>query len=387
MGSYACAVLDDGSVHCWGGGGFKRDIFGDGSKETARRPVEVPELSGAQTITIGRHGTQLCSLGKTGAVRCKHGWGTFPSGPLLDDATSLALGVYHACASTKSGRVVCWGKAGHGALGDGSTAAVKFRAKPKVVAGLKDIVGVRAGFDRSCAWSRQGEAWCWGLWQTKPTVDAGLPVAAPLYAGVEQMVSSKNQDCALRGDGQVRCGIGTRIISRRTVGGRLLDGTGVKDVLDLAVSNAMVCAATKSGTVYCWGSGKHGRLGDGRDYRKLLEKPFRLQAPRQLRALKNVVDVETTGLHTCARTRVGEVWCWGRNVDGELGDGSVGGPKVPVRVLGISDARQLALGNRFTCALRSDHSVWCWGKSSWGETGSGRDSERELTPVRVLLPR
>lgn len=88
--------------------------------------------------------------------------------------------------------------------------------------------------------------------------------------------------------------------------------------------------------------------------------------------------------HTCAR-RGGQVYCWGENTGGVLGDGSSGGGAQlsPVRTSGISDAAQLGAGYRTMCVRRTSGSVACWGNNDWGQLGDGTTLPR-LTPVAVV---
>jgi alpha-tubulin suppressor-like RCC1 family protein len=230
--------------------------------------------------------------------------------------------------------------------------------------------------------------WCWGKNEGPNGTDIGTPTLVPQLQGATLVMSSMHQYCGLLKDGQVRCWAGDlgdpnlkKIVKQ--MGLKVHDGAGVKNVTDIAVDNHTACAITKDEVAFCWGNGKDGRLGDGKDHRGR-EKH---QPPTQAKGLKGVVDVETSGLHTCARTAAGDVFCWGSNGQGECGDGTTGGDKLtPVAVRGLTGVEKLSLGDSFSCALVKDGSVWCWGENSWGQTGSGIESDEEPVPVRVALP-
>ena len=72
-------------------------------------------------------------------------------------------------------------------------------------------------------------------------------------------------------------------------------------------------------------------------------------------------------LHTCGLTAQGEVWCWGQNYNGELGDGSRTAAQTPVRV--DTGVRFDRLAHRATCALTADGQAWCWGSNIFGQVG------------------
>jgi alpha-tubulin suppressor-like RCC1 family protein len=95
------------------------------------------------------------------------------------------------------------------------------------------------------------------------------------------------------------------------------------------------------------------------------------------------VHIASGDFHTCALRADGTVRCWGRNKEGQLGDGTTETRTKPTTVAGVSDVTQLALGANFSCALRRDGSVLCWGAGkAWGD-GQTR-SNVPPTPVAGL---
>ena len=89
--------------------------------------------------------------------------------------------------------------------------------------------------------------------------------------------------------------------------------------------------------------------------------------------------------HTCARGRDGSAWCWGRNANGQLGDGTTDDRTRPGTVPGLSRVRSLDAGSGHTCAMQDGGETWCWGFNVDGQVGRG-DRENALSPVRVLHP-
>ena len=76
-------------------------------------------------------------------------------------------------------------------------------------------------------------------------------------------------------------------------------------------------------------------------------------------------------LHTCARLEDGGVACWGQNSSGQLGDGTFQDRLTPVRVLGVTDAVEVAAGTEHSCARHADGTVSCWGWGHVGQLGDG----------------
>lgn len=89
--------------------------------------------------------------------------------------------------------------------------------------------------------------------------------------------------------------------------------------------------------------------------------------------------------HACLLSGTGEVWCWGRNEEGELGDGTTVDRARPVQVRGLpGPALEIAAGPQHTCARVEGGKVLCWGsRMAAREHGYRRDP----TPVVGLTPR
>jgi alpha-tubulin suppressor-like RCC1 family protein len=98
-----------------------------------------------------------------------------------------------------------------------------------------------------------------------------------------------------------------------------------------------------------------------------------------------IAQIEAMGSNTCVRTVDGEIYCWGANAWGQLGQGHVDpigdGPDElanlnPVDLGPDRYAIDLTLGNEFTCALLDDHTVRCWGRNGFGQLGQGTTQAR-----------
>jgi alpha-tubulin suppressor-like RCC1 family protein len=173
--AHACAIDDEGGVHCWGAG--KSGQLGAGTVGSKTKPVTVDSLPPARIVAAAQRST--CALTEAGSVYC---WGANDLGQLgtgatndtpnpspiivtnLGDATGLWTGRNHACASRKTGAVVCWGDGSRGQLGDGQARTDAGAAQPSyvLVAGVTTAVGVAAGGDHSCALTRTSAILCWG---------------------------------------------------------------------------------------------------------------------------------------------------------------------------------------------------------------------------------
>ncbi len=125
-----------------------------------------------------------------------------------------------------------------------------------------------------------------------------------------------------------------------------------------------------------WGQNNEGQLGDGSPADRALYGGVSGLAG-------GVVQVAAGIEHGLAVTSGGTVWAWGRNVEGELGDGTLTTSRTPVRVMGLTGIIAVSAGGRHSLALRSDGTVWAWGDNEHGQMGNGVTSLHQLTPVEV----
>jgi alpha-tubulin suppressor-like RCC1 family protein len=87
--------------------------------------------------------------------------------------------------------------------------------------------------------------------------------------------------------------------------------------------------------------------------------------------------------HVCLRTHTGDIFCWGENTLGQLGDGTLISRATPKKVPGIPPALNVAAGTHHTCILGRDQSVWCWGGNTQGQLGQGTQGDPISTPAQV----
>lgn len=97
---------------------------------------------------------------------------------------------------------------------------------------------------------------------------------------------------------------------------------------------------------------------------------------------KTIASISAGKGHTLALKEDGTVWAWGRNIFGQLGDGTYDNQESPVQVSDLSDIVEITAGNYHSLAIASDGTVWAWGKNSYGQLGTG-DREHKTTPIQV----
>lgn len=129
------------------------------------------------------------------------------------------------------------------------------------------------------------------------------------------------------------------------------------------------------GDVYCWGDNEHGQLGNGGGPDSSTPVPV-TGLP------SDIVEVSATGYFSCALASSGQVWCWGINTYGQLGDRTTDTRRAPVRAMGV-EAVRITAGGDGVCALHGDGSISCWGRGDGGALGQG-ELRNSMTPVGVI---
>lgn len=362
---HSCALRHDGQVWCWGAGRVGQ--LGNGGTEDSLVPVRVRSPAagfGPGNIAfLAANGLRTCALNRAGRAFC---WGSNAFGELGDGTTetrtrpvavsrlgngvqALSVGFRHVCAVNRLGRAFCWGSGGSGRLGDGTT---ETRTRPTPVDtgtpgfNLRNIATVAAGETHSCAINANGRTFCWGgplLLGTGDSGDSLVPVPVDTAAP----------------------GFNRRNLARVEAGGQ------------------HSCAVNAAGRTYCWGRNAQGQLGTGAPGTDALSpRPVRPAAVGFGR--NNIARVVAGFRQNCALNEAGRAFCWGANAAGQLGDGSATDRAVPVRVRGLGTGlRDIASGFLHSCAIDAAGDVWCWGSNGSGRLGDGTTTARNL-PVRVV---
>ncbi len=340
---HTCAVLNDGTVRCWGMN--NRGQLGDGTRTPRWMPLAV--------------------MGVT-------------------DAVAVYAGTEHSCARLRDDSVRCWGRNDAGQLGDGTTVDA---LAPVTVPMLPNVQRVSLGHSHSCAWTVGMAVYGWG--SNSQGVLGFDPVALPvvnparLLAGlptgdIVDIACAAPLTCVIVGDRSVRC-VGTNYL------GAVLGRTpvvigGLSEIARIALGEFHGCGISATNAVRCWGGNSFGQLGRGAT------------------SAGEMVPVDVVGLtatrvavaptHTCAVHTDGSARCWGRNSVGQLGVPVSAMSVSPVAVVGLpSGVAEIVVGDSHTCALLGTGAVFCWGRNADGELGIDMAlvSALTATPTRVTF--
>jgi len=335
---FACALLGDGSVACWGrnwGGSL-----GNGSTYDSVIPQPVDLAGAAVAVTAG--GSHACALMVDETIQC---WGANVDGAVgngeyeeevtqpvpvggIDQVVSVSAGGMHTCAVRSDGTAWCWGAAGNGQLG---TSAVPRSAVPVQVPGITTAVAVASGGAHTCVLLAEGTVRCFGSWHPSSETTPADAVPTPI--------------------------------------------PGISTATALAAGEAFTCARLADGTLGCFGANWGGQLGDGTTTDR--------ETPVAVVGINTADAVSAGGGHACAALVDGTVRCWGSNILGQLGNGTTGDPAVsiPVTVSGVDTATGVAAGSDFSCVTTVAGDGRCWGDNREGQLG-----DRTVIPHAVPAP-
>ena len=311
---------------------------------------------------------------------------------------SVRAGCDHSVAVTSAGSVLAWGDNTEGQVGDGTTKTRKVPAAVKLPKGTK-VTAARAGCDHSLALTKSGAVLAWGLNLfgqlgdgTKKNRDAPVKVKLPkgtkikaISAGCDDgfalSTTGKLYAWGLNNDGQL--GDGTKKNRKNPVVIKFPAGTKITAI---TAGCTHTLALTTAG-LWGWGLNSAGQLGTGdmksTDVPVAIFFLFRGQGPGK------IISIFAGCFQTIALFSKGAVLAWGANNVGQLGNGSSAPNSVkPVGVMLPANIKVKAIsaGCYNGYALTSTGQVYAWGINTSGELGNGSTSPDINVPVLVHLP-
>ncbi len=283
----------------------------------------------------------------------------------ISDALSIASGDFHTCVLRKDRTVWCWGRNNHGQLGLDYSHDELYgyeRVEHKLPAPVPELDNVTA----ICAGN--------GSTGGAQNNDRGFGVAGGIFWGEPGSSigcgAGDGFGCLIKPDHTLLCwgenrdgqlGDGTGDVRHRT--GYSIPPEVLNEVVSVDGGFGHACALRMNGELWCWGSNRGGELGNG----SVTET---LEPPRKVPGLGLVVDFSVDSHMTCAVVLGGQLYCWGGDWTNLMGTNDpFAAVPAPLAIKGEEHTRAIAVGNYHGCLIRENDEVACWGGDDSGATG------------------
>jgi len=356
--NHSLALQRDGSVLAWGYNGYGQ--LGDGTTDYRTFPKRI---SGVTDVRV------------------------------------LAAGDNHSLALTADGHVWAWGYNGYGQLGRGTTTNSQVPAQVLTAAGqpLAGIVAIGSGAGYGLALAADGTVWAWGEngsgqladgTTTNRTLAQQVRDAngAPLV-GIRAIAAGDDHVLALKADGRVLAWgyngygqLGDNTTMARTRARMVLDDgyRALTGIVAIAAGGNHSLALGSDGYALAWGSNGYGQLGDGSTTNRYLPQ-WVVDADRF--PLPGVAAIAAGQNHSLALGVGRRLLGWGRNDQGQLGDGSWTDRRWAAAVVDAdghqpSEVQVIAAAGSHNLALRADATLLGWGDNGYGQVGDGTQWDR-----------
>ena len=309
----------------------------------------------------------------------------------IDQGKAIKMGSVNTCIVLENSELKCWGNNSTGQLGNGETTNLYTPTTIDIDVSIQNIV---LSIRHTCTIASDGSPLCWGSNDSGElgngtTIDSLTPVNVTLPTGKKAtaLALGTTHSCAILDDNSLVCwgdntygqiGDGTTQEKNTPVAVNLGDGRFAKAI---AAGQNHTCAILDDDSLKCWGDNQYGQLGD----KSLVNRhtPTLIDLGEERSAKK----IHTRTEHTCTILDNDSLVCWGKNDDGQLGNGNTSNTPIPTPVdFGSAKVQQVAVGGSFSCALVGNYSLMCWGGNRFGQLGNGTNNSSSSPTSVSFLP-
>jgi alpha-tubulin suppressor-like RCC1 family protein len=223
--------------------------------------------------------------------------------------------------------------------------------------------------------------------QTAPQIFTSFPDIIAFSGGFHHSVALRSNGTVVTAGRNFYGELGNGTTTNRSAFGQVLlsaGGTNLSGVIAVSGGGYHNLALKSDGTVWAWGAGNVGQLGNGANSHSSIP----VQVGASVAGFNGqVIAVDAGFEHNLALTADGKVWAWGANGNGQIGNGAMIDRNLPQPVLASSGGAQLSgiaqvsAGENQSAALKTDGNVLVWGRNDYGQVGNGTTSASVLFPT------
>ena len=323
------------------------------------------------------------------------------STPTTNDTTQIFLGGYHSSVITQEGVVYIWGRNMYGGLGDGTTTSKTTPIDITSELNLKSreiIIQMSLGNYHSAAVTSRGRLLTWGNNQygqlgDDTTIDRLTPVDVTSQFNLNndetiiQVAFNGVSSSAITSDGRIFTWGGKTL----EIGFIIPESVPVditsefnlnpeEKIIQVSLGGFHYSAITSEGRIFTWGKNDDGQLGDGTTTYSSV--PIDITSQFSLTEDEKIIQASLGGSHSSVITSEGRIFTWGKNDSGQLGDGTTSDILTPNNItddfsLNIEEKIiEISLGQTHSAAITSEGRIFTWGFNFGGKLGDGTTENR-----------
>jgi hypothetical protein len=315
----------------------------------------------------------------------------------------VSSGSNHTAAIKTDGTLWTWGNGLNGRLGNGVTTGDRL-TPVTTFSGGSSWKQVSAGNNHTAAIKTDGTLWTWGngsngrLGNGATTGNISTPVTT--FAGGnnwKQVSGGFDYTAVIKTDGTLwTCGNGFNGalgngITTGTISTPITTFAGGNNWKQVSAGSAHTAAIKTDGTLWIWGGGGHGKLGNGVTIGAISTPVTTFAGGTNWKqvscSFSSTLNLQVFDYisYTAAVKTDGTLWTWGYGNNGRLGNAQITNRSTPVTTFaGGTNWKQVSAGDIHTGAIKTDGTLWTWGNGSNGRLGNGATTGNISTPVTTF---
>ncbi|HOB70761.1 MAG TPA: hypothetical protein PKM18_03140, partial [bacterium] len=323
----------------------------------------------------------------------------------------IEAGYYHTCGiHSENKSLYCWGANSYGQLGDGTDGyeCMNHKNEPgecsdktvPIKVDNEEWLEIAAGAFHTCGIKKDKKLYCWGSNRfgeigdgKKTTSDENNDRNIPVKVNDDEWIAvtaGYYHTCAIKTDDTLYCwglnvfgqlGLGDEMTGDALIPAKLNDDKWIS----VTAGGLHTCGINKDNNLYCWGKNSFGEVGDGTNENRFISTKIGNDKWKSVSAGHS---------HSCGINIDGRIYCWGDNILAKIGDGTEtvygeeltilwnNNKNIPVKISNEFWASVNA-GGSHTCGIHEDKSLYCWGGNNAGQAGDGKNGYERYVPTKI----